>query len=67
MFIQDFVKIKMEETKMHLFKKRKNIILKKKDNFLINTVTKEKVGRIEGNKIVFIKNLPEGNYVMKNE
>lgn len=52
---------------MHLFKKRKNIILEKKDDFLINTVTNEKVGRVDGNKIVFIKSLPEGNYMMKNK
>lgn len=50
---------------MSLFKKGKNIILEKKDNYLINTVTNEKVGRVEGNKIVFIKNLLEGNYMMK--
>lgn len=52
---------------MSLFKKGKNIILEKKNNYLINTVTNEKVGKVEGNKIVFIKNLPEGNYMMKNK
>ncbi len=52
---------------MSLFKKGKNIILEKKDNFLINTVTNEKVGRVEGNKIIFIKSLPERNYMMRNK
>lgn len=52
---------------MHLFKKGKNIILEKKGGFLINSLTNEKVAKVDNNKIVFIKNLPEGNYTMKNK